>query len=78
MWSIGVVCFLLLSGDLPFEEGIEITPGSNSGLMAMYEDIKSANYSMREADWRLVSKEARQLTAQLLVADPNERCVSQG
>ena len=75
MWSVGVVCFLLLSGDLPFEEGIEITPGSNSGLMAMYEDIKSATYTMREADWKLVSAEARQLTAQLLMADPNQRCV---
>jgi len=36
MWSVGVVCFVLLSGDMPFEEGFEISPGSGAGMKVMY------------------------------------------
>jgi calcium/calmodulin-dependent protein kinase I len=64
MFSCGVVMYLLLSGKLPF---------SNANPQKLVEIIKRADFSFPDAEWRLISKEAKHLVKCLLDRSPFTR-----
>lgn len=63
-WSVGIVMFILLSGEPPFfhEDNFEL-----------FELIKKCEYKMDKPCWQYVSAEAKDLLKRLLVADPSKR-----
>lgn len=61
IWAMGVVLFILASGDPPFY-------GSN--LSSLYARIKAVDYRCPSH----FSKDLRKLLAKMLVKDPNKRC----
>jgi len=69
-WSIGVITYLLLSGETPFGGAGE----EDVSPMQTRAAILSANYVF-EPDyiWEIVSKEAIDFIQSLLVTDPNKR-----
>src|SRR3989338_2889909 len=60
IWSIGVLAFVLLSGDMPFDEG-------------HFQDLIAAKYSFSRPTWQTISDEAKDWIRHLLVADPAKR-----
>jgi calcium/calmodulin-dependent protein kinase I len=64
MFSCGVVMYFLLSGSLPF------TSPNRQGLVEL---IKRADYSFRDAEWRLISRDAKNLLKCLLDRSPFTR-----
>lgn len=64
IWSVGVVMFILLSGEPPFyhEDNFEL-----------FELIKKCEYDLNKPVWQGVSKEAKDLIKRILVADPAKR-----
>mmetsp|Transcript_19575 Transcript_19575/g.49440 ORF Transcript_19575/g.49440 Transcript_19575/m.49440 type:complete len:311 (+) Transcript_19575:288-1220(+) len=67
LWSAGVLLFNLLSGYPPFHE---------SNLTQLFSSIRKGlkPYEfMKDPSWSLVSSEAKDLIAQLLVTDPTAR-----
>ena len=64
IWSVGVVMFILLSGEPPFyhEDNFEL-----------FELIKKCEYDLSKQVWQGVSKEAKDLIKRILVADPAKR-----
>lgn len=65
MWSLGVILYLLLSGNHPF-----YTKSSN--LSELFEKVTNGDYDFLD-DWCNVSDEAKNFIRKLLVVDPNER-----
>lgn len=63
MWSIGVVMFTLLCGELPFN-----VDGSQ-----LYRDIRRGNYSFDDPIWQTVSHAAKDLLKKLLTVNPEKR-----
>lgn len=63
-WSLGVVLFILLSGQPPFwhEDNFEL-----------FEKIKSCDYSFKGSVWKNVSAEAKDFISKLLTKDPRMR-----
>lgn len=63
-WSVGVVLFILLSGNPPFyhEDNFEL-----------FEKIKRCEYSFKAASWRTVSADAKDFVKKLLSLDPRQR-----
>lgn len=61
MWSMGVVLYILLSGNPPFEE---------EGL---YEQIIGGKYEFDVDEWTQVSSEAKDIVARLMTVNPKER-----
>ena len=61
MWSIGVIMFVLLEGNYPFNEN------------NLSQQIAAAQYSFAAPVWRGVSDEAKGLIRSLLVTDPAVR-----
>jgi len=69
MWSIGVVMFLLLSGDHPF--------GNDSGgISEVYSDIRQGNYKFSHPAWSNISPAAKDLVSRLLTVNPEKRISS--
>ena len=64
MWAIGVILFLLLSGDYPFD------PSDGDQLN---EAIVRGRYSFSNPVWKGVSTGAKDLISKLLVVDPSRR-----
>jgi calcium-dependent protein kinase len=64
MWSLGVIAFMLLSGDLPFD-------GYDQASIA--DKVRVGKYKMRGSKWKKVSDEAKDFIAKLLVLDPTKR-----
>lgn len=64
VWSMGVIMFLLLAGELPFQE-------KNDKATMM--KIRKADFSFRAPQWSNISSEAKGLVSQILVADPARR-----
>jgi len=63
LWSLGVICFILLSGYMPFS-------GSES---MQTRNIKEGKYNMKPERWNNISKDATLFTQRLLLVDPNKR-----
>lgn len=64
MWACGVIMYLLLSGDVPFEGEDE---------MAMFRAVCSDPLKFHGADWRNVSKDAKEAIKFMLTRDPSAR-----
>ena len=67
MWSVGVIMFLLLAGDLPFMGRTQ---------KDLFRNIVMGKYEFEEESWAHVSDQAKELVRQLLVTDPNRRLSS--
>lgn len=64
LWSLGVVLFMLLSGNPPFE---------GQDQEDILDAIRAANLSFDARCWVAVSTEARDLVTQLLTISPTQR-----
>lgn len=64
MWSVGVILFVLLVGYPPF---------ASENQNVLFQRIRTADYTFREADWKNISPEAKDLVKHLLVVDPIQR-----
>jgi len=70
VWAIGVITFLLLSGDSPFGGCGEY----DRPLAEVKSNILNANYSFEpEEIWDNTSSEAKDFISSILVVDPNHR-----
>ncbi|CAJ1359790.1 unnamed protein product [Effrenium voratum] len=63
MWSLGVIVFVLLSGEMPFQ-------GSDVGTARA---IKTGRFWMKPGKWFHVSKDGKDFVTRLLVVDPAKR-----
>jgi len=69
VWAIGVITFLLLSGDPPFGGC-----GGPEPLMQVRENILRGWFEFEPEDvWNKVSRQAKDFIKKLLVTDPNRR-----
>ncbi len=69
IWAIGVISFLLLSGEPPFGGC-----GGPEPLMTVRANILDGNYAFEPAEiWNSVSQGARDFITSLLVTDPQKR-----
>lgn len=65
MWSLGVILFVLLEGNYPFNEN------------TLSQQISSAQYSFNAPIWKKISREAKELIGNMLVIDPTARVTAQ-
>lgn len=63
-WSMGVIIYYCLCGDLPFY---------NPDEKKKFEAIKQCNWSFSATVWEDISDEAKDLISNLLVKDPKKR-----
>ena len=69
VWAIGVITYLLLSGESPFGGC-----GGPESLVVVRDNILKCNFVFEPEDiWANVSKKAKQFIEKLLVTDPNLR-----
>eukprot|EP00640_Fibrocapsa_japonica_P006530 CAMPEP_0113951730 /NCGR_PEP_ID=MMETSP1339-20121228/87644_1 /TAXON_ID=94617 /ORGANISM="Fibrocapsa japonica" /LENGTH=183 /DNA_ID=CAMNT_0000960069 /DNA_START=81 /DNA_END=628 /DNA_ORIENTATION=- /assembly_acc=CAM_ASM_000762 len=61
MWSLGVICYILLSGTMPFNDA------------ELYDHIENANYTMEGQEWENVSDVAKHFVESLLAVKPKDR-----
>lgn len=64
VWSLGVIMYILLCGYPPFN-------GSTDD--EIYDAIQAGNFEFPAAEWKDVSKEAKDLLKRMLTVDPNQR-----
>jgi calcium-dependent protein kinase len=64
VWSLGVVMFLLLSGQQPFE---------GSSVQEIMRKIVLGNYGFSESSWNSVSRQAKDLISRMLTLSPYKR-----
>ena len=69
MWSIGVVAYVLLSGDYPWS--------GDSGLMCQEIAAGRPNYQKNKHIWQSLSPAAVDFISQLIVLDPAARLTAQ-
>merc|ERR1719265_1410881 len=65
MWSLGVIVFMMLSGEPPFF--------SSNGDQVVKAKILNGQYNMRPEKWNKISWNAVHFVASLLTVDPNQR-----
>ena len=63
-WSVGVVLYILLSGQPPFYD---------DDNFELFEKIKKCEYDITSPEWNAVSEEAKDFIKKLLVANPANR-----
>lgn len=69
IWAIGVITYLLLSGDAPFGGCFE-----DESVTDVRRSILSADFSFEpEENWKRVSQQAKDFICMLLVGDANKR-----
>uniref|UniRef100_G1MPY3 Protein kinase domain-containing protein n=1 Tax=Meleagris gallopavo TaxID=9103 RepID=G1MPY3_MELGA len=69
MWSVGVICYILLSGESPFQ-------GEND--METLSNITAARWEFEEEIFSDISQQAKDFISQLLQKDPRCRLSSPG
>ena len=68
IWSAGVILYILLSGETPFN-------GSNNDLI--YSKIKKIDFSFPDNKWQNISKEAKDLISKMIVKEDVRLSASQ-
>ncbi|WKX91544.1 hypothetical protein Q1695_009960 [Nippostrongylus brasiliensis] len=68
LWSLGVVLFTMLSGQVPFH-----ARSKTESATEIMQRIRKAEFSFEGDAWRAVSVEAKQLINGLLTVDPKKR-----
>jgi serine/threonine protein kinase len=64
LWSCGVILFILLSGEPPFNGYTD---------EEIMNNVKTGEYNLKSRKWDKVSKEAKELITHLLTVDVNKR-----
>ena len=64
MWSLGVIAYVLLTGDVPF---------SNRNTEELHYDTMRGRFRNNASSWKAVSPEAQDMVASLLVVTPSTR-----
>jgi calcium/calmodulin-dependent protein kinase I len=64
MWSVGVIIYCLISGQMPFV---------GKRTIDLFKAILNQDYDFSDKAWDNVSDSAKDLISKLLVTDPNER-----
>ena len=64
MWSTGVIIYVALSGQFPFNEDVDIE-----------DQIKNAQFMYPSRPWRAISKEAINCIQNLLVVEHEALCI---
>jgi serine/threonine protein kinase len=64
MWSVGVILYTLLVGYPPF---------ASESQSALFQKIRTADYTFVEYDWKNISPSAQDLIRNLLTVDPAKR-----
>lgn len=64
MWSVGVICYVLLSGLSPFMGNTDLETMTN---------VTKAIYDFDDESFEPISEEAKDFIAKLLIKDPNRR-----
>ncbi|KAI6072538.1 Myosin light chain kinase, smooth muscle-like isoform X2 [Aix galericulata] len=67
MWSIGVICYILLSGESPFQGDTDMETLSN---------VTAAQWEFEEETFSDISQQAKDFISQLLQKDPGRRLSS--
>ncbi|CAL8308989.1 unnamed protein product [Gadus morhua 'NCC'] len=71
LWSLGVILYTMLSGQVPFHsEQRGMTSSYASDIM---QKIKEGDFSLDGEAWKGVSEEAKELVKGLLTVDPEKR-----
>jgi calcium-dependent protein kinase len=68
VWSAGVILYVLLSGEPPFN-------GPSDGVI--YSKIKQFNFNFPDNKWRTISNEAKDLLSRMLVPESTRLSASQ-
>ncbi|XP_058714252.1 myosin light chain kinase, smooth muscle-like isoform X2 [Poecile atricapillus] len=69
MWSVGVICYILLSGESPFQGDTDMETLSN---------VTAAQWDFEEEIFSEISQQAKDFISQLLQKDPRRRLPSAG
>lgn len=64
MWSLGVICYVLLSGLLPFDD-----ESDDRKARKIIENV----YKFPNSIWKDISENAKDFIRHLLINDPNKR-----
>ncbi|XP_043724386.1 calcium and calcium/calmodulin-dependent serine/threonine-protein kinase-like [Telopea speciosissima] len=68
MWSLGVILYILLSGDPPFQA---------TSFRQKQQLILAGDFSFKDPTWKTISPSAKQLISRLLTVDPQKRPTAQ-
>jgi len=64
MWAIGVICYTLLCGCLPFDD---------NSISVIFRKVLAGDYTFFQPYWAAISEEAKDLIRNLLLVDPQLR-----